>query len=66
MGINFKKTIITTILLGFLCPNIAFAQDTFSGHIQKDEQNQQELDKELFTGEIETIDKKDIITFRGF
>ena len=32
-----------------------------SGHIQKDDLKQEELNKELFTGEIETLDHKDVI-----
>lgn len=60
MGINLKKTLSITILSSLLLSNLTFATP-MSGHIQKDQQNQQELDKKLFTGEVEKLDSKDII-----
>jgi len=60
MGISTKK-IIATIILSSLLSTQAGVCETMSGHIQKNEQNQQELNKELFTGEIEKLDGDDVI-----
>ena len=60
MGVNYKKNISILLLSTFLCTQISFAS-SMHGHIQKDDTNQIELNKELFTGEIEKLDHKDVI-----
>ena len=60
MGINFKKNITYILLSAVLASNVSLAT-TMQGHVQVDDKNKQEYDKELFTGEIERIDKKDVI-----
>ena len=60
MGMNYKKTLATTLLCVFLNSQIALCTP-MSGHIQKDDTIQQELNKELFTGEIEKLDGNDVI-----
>lgn len=60
MGMNIKKTLSGAIISSILLTNLSFATP-MSGHIQKDEQNQQELNEKLFTGEIEKLDSKDTI-----
>lgn len=60
MGMKFKKSIATFLLGILLCSQLAYCQ-TMSGHIQKDDKKQEELNKELFTGEIEKLDSHDTI-----
>lgn len=60
MGINIRKILSILIVSAMLNTQIALCE-TMSGHIQKDEENQQELDKKLFTGEIEKLDGNDVI-----
>ena len=60
MGICFKKIISSTLLVAILGLNTAIA-DPMSGHVQKDDTINQDLNKELFTGEVETINKKNTI-----
>lgn len=57
---NFKKIICLTLICAFLNTQLALC-GTISGHIQKDENNQQGLNKELFTGEVEKLDGNDVI-----
>lgn len=63
LTLSINKTIscvLTSSLLGLnlVCPVLA---EGISGHIQKDEAQNQELDKKLFTGEIEKVEAKDTI-----
>ncbi|MBR5304150.1 MAG: hypothetical protein IKU37_04920 [Candidatus Gastranaerophilales bacterium] len=60
MGKDFKKILSNIILASILSSNLTFATP-MSGHIQKNEQVQEELDSKIFTGEIEKLDHKDII-----
>ena len=63
MGTKFKKitALILTIIFVYIT-NIQFACcASMSGHIQKDETIDKNLDKKLFTGEIEHLDEKDTI-----
>lgn len=60
MGMKFKKTLSITILSSILLSSLALC-NPMSGHIQKDDKRQEELNKELFTGEIEKLDSNDII-----
>lgn len=60
MGSNFKK-ILSTVLLGcFLSLQAAYC-DPISGRVEKEDNNNQNLNKELFTGEIEQLDGDDVI-----
>ncbi len=60
MGIKFKKLLSAFIVFSFFSTNIAFC-DPISGRVEKDERNTQELDKKLFTGEVEKLDGDDVI-----
>ena len=56
-----KRKLALLILSLFLINNITFASgDVFQGHAQCDDEIP-ELDKELFTGKTETLEKKDVI-----
>lgn len=57
MGRKIQKNIACVLLFAFLNLQIAFC-DPISGHIEKQSENQQSLDKELFTGEVEKLDEK--------
>lgn len=59
MGINFKKIFILFSLFAFLNMQISFAEG-MSGRVEKSDVKQ-EQNKELFTGEIEKLDSKDVI-----
>ena len=53
------KKLFSTIIIFFITIMPCYA---IKGHVQKDDQNSQEYNKELFTGEIEKIDaRKDVI-----
>lgn len=57
MGRKIQKNIACVLLFAFLNLQIAFC-DPISGYIEKQGENQQALDKELFTGEVEKLDEK--------
>ena len=57
MGRKIQKNIACVLLFAFLNLQIAFC-DPISGYIEKQGENRQALDKELFTGEVEKLDKK--------
>ena len=56
-----KKGVVKLLIAAMLCSNcVCFAEgDVFQGHAQKDEE--QQVQDELFTGQIETLDKHDVI-----
>ena len=63
MGKKFKRLIalfIAAFVLNLTNLPVIYAA-SMSGHVQKDETINTELDKKLFTGEIEHIDEKDTI-----
>ena len=63
MGKKFKRLIIlfiTAFVLNLTNLPVIYAA-SMSGHVQKDESINTDLDKKLFTGEIEHIDEKDTI-----
>ena len=64
MGIKLKKIIAIILTVLFVnMTNVQFAYcASMSGHVQKDETLEKDLDKKLFTGEIEHLDDKDTIT----
>lgn len=59
MGRKIQKFLSLFIINCFLASNLCLA-DTMSGHIQIDETNKMQ-EKQLFTGETETLDSKDTI-----
>ena len=54
-----KKILALFILMMFLTVNSAFAE-VLQGHAEKDDQIQQ-LQQELFTGKVETLERSDVI-----
>ena len=60
MGMNAKKALTLGLICTLFNAQIALCT-TMSGHIQKNEQIEEELNKELFTGEIEKLDGNDVI-----
>ena len=59
-----KRKLALLILSMFLANNALLASsDVFQGHAEFDDQYT-ELDKEMYTGKMETLEKRDIICFR--
>ena len=56
----FKKSIALFLLLGYLNTQVLLA-DGISGYIQKNDTNKQEVNKQLFTGETDKLERKDTI-----
>lgn len=55
-----KKVVARLLISLLLCTQlICIAEETFQGHAQKDDE--QQAQDQLFTGKIETLDKKDVI-----
>ena len=59
-GINFKKFFALSLILTMLNTQVIFA-DAIKGYVNKDGINKQETDRKIFTGETETLNKKDTI-----
>ena len=59
MKILNKKILSTFILVSLFSP-YCYAEG-IKGHVQKDTTNSREYDKNIFTGEVEKIEKKDTI-----
>lgn len=56
-----KKKLATLLLISFLAnTSIAYA-DVLEGHAEKSDTYQDKIQKELFTGEVEKLEKKDVI-----
>ena len=56
-----KKSLATLILLSFLCLNVpVVAGPVFEGHAEKTDKLQK-LQEELFTGQVETLERSDVI-----
>lgn len=55
-----KKVCATLLLSAFLSTNMVFAAPVFEGHAEKTNQLQQ-LQSELFTGKVETLERSDVI-----
>lgn len=49
------------LLISVLFMNTAFADVPFQGHAEFDEEYNSELDKNMYTGKTETLEKRDII-----
>lgn len=67
MGIvidKFRKIFAFIILFSYFCvlPLQSVIADPISGHVQKDDSVNRELDKKLFTGEVEELNSKDVIS----
>ncbi len=56
-----KKFIASLILTAFIFSNTAVYAEVLEGHAEKTDTYEQQLQKELFTGEIEHLERKDII-----
>ncbi len=57
-----KRILALLILVMFLGTNsIAFANPVFHGSVEKDEQRRQQLQDELFTGQVEHLERSDVI-----
>ena len=58
---GMKKIIALLMLTAFLCSNTAVYSEVLEGHAEKNDTYEQRLQKELFTGEVEHLERKDII-----
>ena len=56
-----KKVIASLILTAFIFLNTAVYAEVLEGHAEKTDTYEQQLQKELFTGEVEHLERKDII-----
>lgn len=56
-----KKILSSILLLAFMTVNVAAYSEVLEGHAEKNEEYQNRLQKELFTGEVEHLERKDII-----
>ncbi len=56
-----KKVIASLILTAFIFLNTAVYAEVLEGHAEKTNTYEQQLQKELFTGEVEHLERKDII-----
>ena len=56
-----KKFIALFILISFIFTNASVYAEVLEGHAEKTDTYEQQLQKELFTGEIEHLERKDII-----
>ena len=56
-----KKLLALLILFSFIGTNTAVLAEVLQGHAEKSEKYEKELQQELFTGKVETLDRKDVI-----
>ena len=56
-----KKVIVSLILTAFIFSNTSVYAEVLEGHAEKTDTYEQQLQKELFTGEVEHLERKDII-----
>ena len=56
-----KKIIAIILLFIFISANSLVYAETLHGHAEKNEQFERQIEKELFTGEVEQLERKDII-----
>ena len=56
-----KKFIAILLLTAFIFSNSAVYSEVLEGHAEKTDTYEQRLQKELFTGEVEHLERKDII-----
>ncbi len=60
MGMNLKKIFVSFLLMAFLAPTQLVLAEEFKGHVEQN-QNAPELDQKLFTGDVDTLDKKNVV-----
>lgn len=60
MGSVFKKSFVSLLILGMLNTQILFAQG-ISGYVHKDDTSPEQVNKQLYTGEVDKLDRKDTI-----
>ena len=60
MGRLIKKSLSVLILLGFINSQAIFAQG-ISGYVHKDDSSLQEINKNIYTGEVDRLERKDTI-----
>lgn len=56
-----KKLLALLILFSFIGTNTEVLAEVLQGHAEKSEKYEKELQQELFTGKVETLDRKDVI-----
>lgn len=61
MGMNLKKFFVMFMLLAFSFSTMPCLADGFKGRVEQTETNKEELDKKLFTGEIDKLDKQNVV-----
>lgn len=59
MSLSYKKIIASFLVFSALNMQVLLAE-SIRGHVQKDDKNQQQ-NKEIFTGEIDRFDRKDVV-----
>lgn len=60
MGMNSRKIFAVFLLIMLLLPVQVSLAEEFKGHVEQT-QNAPEFDKELFTGEVDRLDRKDVV-----
>lgn len=56
-----KRFISLLILISFICSSSSALAEVLEGHAEKSDVYEQQLQKELFTGQIEHLERKDVI-----
>lgn len=56
-----KRFIVLFILLSFICSSSSVFAEVLEGHAEKSDVYEQQLQKELFTGQVEHLERKDVI-----
>lgn len=56
-----KRLIILFLVFSYISANSAVFAEVLKGHAEKNERYEQKLQEELFTGKIETLERKDVI-----
>ncbi len=56
-----KRFVALFILISFICSNSSALAEVLEGHAEKSDVYEQQLQKELFTGQVEHLERKDVI-----
>ena len=56
-----KKIVALCLLIAFVFSNSSVFAEVLEGHAEKTEHLEQQLQRELFTGEIEHLERRDVI-----
>ncbi len=56
-----KKLVVFILLSMFLTMNMSFADDVLQGHAEVNDKIEQQIQDELFTGNVEYLERKDVI-----